>query len=80
MRRDPSHPLSCCSTTVLDLFVPFWSGPPKEAMPLGCEDSWFDELKFKAPSVVLVDERANGLSCTQSFFEGAGCGDTRMLR
>ena len=55
MRRDPSQPLSCCSTTILDLYP---SGV-EEAMPLGCEDSWFDELKSKAPSVVLVDKRVN---------------------
>ena len=39
-------------------FVLFRSGP-KKAMSLGCEDSWFDEPKFKALSVVLIDERAN---------------------
>ena len=90
MRRDPSYQLSCCSTTVLDLFVPFRSGQ-KEAMPLGCEDSWFDELKFKAPSVVLVDKRANDFTWPKqgflfsrmklhSKFLRRWCGGLRMLR
>ena len=59
MRRDPSHPLSYWSTTILDLYP---SAGVEEAMPLDCEDCWFDELKSKAPSVVLMDKRVNGFT------------------
>ena len=50
MRRDPPGPLSYCSTIVLNFFP---SGV-EEAMPLGCEDCWFDELGCKASSVVYT--------------------------